>query len=142
MTTRFYHQQLTARRRSRRDGFMIQIVSPPSLPPNFIASSLLFDSFQVTLYELNIQSVITSPSHGTRVTLGDSLQHPTLVEGYTPFNMQLQLPNMTQISLFLRYAYSGGGRKITRVEVSLDGGRRWGLAQIIYPHNTPRHDCK
>ena len=37
------------------------------------------------------------------------------------------------------YAYNGGGRRITRVEISLDKGRSWRLAQIVYPEDAYRH---
>ena len=28
------------------------------------------------------------------------------------------------------YAYSGGGRRINRVEITLDGGKTWTLAEM------------
>lgn len=33
------------------------------------------------------------------------------------------------------YAYAGGGRRVTRVEISLDDGRTWNLASIVYPED-------
>ncbi|KAI3622791.1 nitrate reductase [Moniliophthora roreri] len=36
------------------------------------------------------------------------------------------------------YAYSGGGRRITRVELSCDDGRTWSLADIAYPEDNYR----
>jgi nitrate reductase (NAD(P)H) len=33
------------------------------------------------------------------------------------------------------YAYAGGGRRVTRVEVSLDDGDSWDLAEITYPED-------
>lgn len=33
------------------------------------------------------------------------------------------------------YAYAGGGRRITRVEISFDEGRTWDLAEIRYPED-------
>jgi nitrate reductase (NAD(P)H) len=36
------------------------------------------------------------------------------------------------------YAYSGGGRKITRVEISLNKGRSWILAELNYPEDRYR----
>ncbi|KFX98013.1 hypothetical protein V490_02496 [Pseudogymnoascus sp. VKM F-3557] len=36
------------------------------------------------------------------------------------------------------YAYGGGGRRITRVEVSLDSGKSWRLADIEYPEDKYR----
>ena len=51
------------------------------------------------LYDLNINSTISHPSHDERLHLDKN----------EPYTMR-------------GYAYSGGGRKITRVEVSFDGG--------------------
>ncbi|KAL8737515.1 MAG: hypothetical protein Q9181_001615 [Wetmoreana brouardii] len=39
------------------------------------------------------------------------------------------------------YAYGGGGRRITRVELSLDKGKSWRLARIEYPEDKYR-DCE
>ncbi|KAK7058499.1 hypothetical protein VNI00_002133 [Paramarasmius palmivorus] len=36
------------------------------------------------------------------------------------------------------YAYSGGGRRVTRVEVSFDDGRNWSLSDIAYPEDDYR----
>lgn len=36
------------------------------------------------------------------------------------------------------YAYTGGGRRISRVEVTLDGGKSWLLAHINYPEDLYR----
>lgn len=36
------------------------------------------------------------------------------------------------------YAYGGGGRRVTRVELSLDKGRSWRLAMIEYPEDLYR----
>lgn len=36
------------------------------------------------------------------------------------------------------YAYTGGGRRITRVELTLDDGRRWRLAELTVPEDVYR----
>lgn len=33
------------------------------------------------------------------------------------------------------YVYAGGGRRITRVEVTLDDGDSWSLATLTYPED-------
>ncbi|KAI8140685.1 hypothetical protein BJV82DRAFT_622125 [Fennellomyces sp. T-0311] len=63
---------------------------------------------EYTLYDLNINSAITTPGHGDFIPL-QNLQDMYVAQGY---------------------AYTGGGRKITRVEVSLDSGKTWLLAEI------------
>ncbi|KAJ3677050.1 hypothetical protein LUZ60_002774 [Juncus effusus] len=55
--------------------------------------------------ELNINSVITTPGH-------DEILPINAFTTQTPFTMR-------------GYAYSGGGKKVTRVEVTLDGGETW-----------------
>ncbi|KAG6550915.1 hypothetical protein Mapa_007530 [Marchantia paleacea] len=67
--------------------------------------------------ELNINSVITTPAHN-EVLPFDSIQKPYKVKGY---------------------AYTGGGRKVTRVEVSLDAGETWRLCDIDRPERPTKH---
>ncbi|XP_057973752.1 nitrate reductase [NADH]-like [Malania oleifera] len=63
--------------------------------------------------ELNINSVITTPSH----------QEILLINSRT-----------TQTPYTLRgYAYSGGGKKVTRVEVTMDGGETWHVCRVQHP---------
>ncbi|KAI9321277.1 Oxidoreductase, molybdopterin-binding domain-containing protein [Dichotomocladium elegans] len=64
-----------------------------------------------TLYDLNINSVISTPDHGDLIRL-DNLQDIYVARGY---------------------AYTGSGRRIIRVEVSLDSGKTWLLAQMNQP---------
>lgn len=40
------------------------------------------------------------------------------------------------------YAYSGGGRKVTRVEISFDGGNKWELCKLDYPEERHSHAPK
>lgn len=96
-------------------------VLPPVVDSTEAIEEGWFHDPNFTLYELNINSVITSPHHGVSVVLDKLPRSPIPVEGY---------------------AYSGGGRKITRVEVSVDGGITWGLCQVIYPETMPRHSTK
>tara|TARA_B100000482_G_scaffold98748_1_gene71107 strand:- start:1547 stop:4120 length:2574 start_codon:yes stop_codon:yes gene_type:complete len=65
--------------------------------------------------ELNINSVISSPAHGDAIEIFDC---NFTVKGY---------------------AYSGGGRSITRVEVSLDNGMTWRLARHCHPCPPTKH---
>ncbi|BAT78581.1 hypothetical protein LR48_Vigan04g183300 [Vigna angularis] len=69
--------------------------------------------------EVNINSVITTPSH----------------EEILPINSWT-----TQMPYFIRgYAYSGGGRKVTRVEVTLDGGETWQVCSVECPEKPNKY---
>lgn len=69
--------------------------------------------------QLNINSAIVYPANGETMTL-------TGAGVYT----------------IKGYAYSGGGRKVTRVEVSLDGGVTWHLCKLDYPEEQYSHAPK
>eukprot|EP00897_Mesotaenium_endlicherianum_P010740 jgi/Mesen1/9695/ME000069S09098 len=62
--------------------------------------------------ELNINSAITTPAHGEVVSFKAHQADEYTIKGY---------------------AYSGGGRKVIRVEVSIDGGETWMNADVAYP---------
>jgi len=71
--------------------------------------------------ELNINSAISSPAHGEILALDN---------GAKPYTMK-------------GYAYSGGGRKVTRVEVSTDQGTTWELTELTHlpPRESGKHWC-
>ncbi|OEL14527.1 Nitrate reductase [NADH] 1 [Dichanthelium oligosanthes] len=74
--------------------------------------------------EMNINSVITTPGH----------------DEILPVNA-----NTTQGAYTIKgYAYSGGGKKVTRVEVTLDGGETWLQCELNHPEKPNkygRHWC-
>ena len=57
---------------------------------------------------------------------------------YPSHEEQLCVVNAPQKYRARGYAYGGGGRRITRVELSLDKGRSWRLAKIEYPEDLYR----
>eukprot|EP00172_Hildenbrandia_rubra_P001963 Plantae.Rhodophyta-Hildenbrandia_rubra.ctg2606.p1 GENE.Plantae.Rhodophyta-Hildenbrandia_rubra.ctg2606~~Plantae.Rhodophyta-Hildenbrandia_rubra.ctg2606.p1 ORF type:complete len:614 (+),score=116.95 Plantae.Rhodophyta-Hildenbrandia_rubra.ctg2606:74-1843(+) len=67
--------------------------------------------------ELNINSAIVYPANGELLSLTTGSGSYT-IKGY---------------------AYSGGGRKITRVEVTFDGGNTWKLCDVEYPEEKMSH---
>ncbi|VDB91648.1 unnamed protein product [Peniophora sp. CBMAI 1063] len=69
--------------------------------------------------ELSVNSVITSPKHGETL---DVIESAGVSDGLEMYEIR-------------GYAYSGGGRKVTRCEVTLDEGRTWGLCSIEYPED-------
>lgn len=68
------------------------------------------------IYDLSVNSAIAYPAHDERLSI-TSGKSSYLAQGY---------------------AYGGGGRRITRVELSLDQGRTWRLADIQYPEDQYR----
>ncbi|TKY56209.1 Nitrate reductase of NADH 2 [Spatholobus suberectus] len=69
--------------------------------------------------ELNINSVITTPCHEEILPINSwTTQRPYVLRGY---------------------AYSGGGRKVTRVEVTLDGGETWHVCTIDRPEKPNKY---
>ncbi|KAJ1543165.1 hypothetical protein HK405_009471 [Cladochytrium tenue] len=72
--------------------------------------------------ERNINSVIASPAHGSVLDLSTcaSASGDSGGSGERTFRVPVQ-----------GYAYSGGGRRVTRVELSVDDGRTWTLAPRV-----------
>lgn len=68
------------------------------------------------IYDLNTNSVISCPSHNETVQL---------IDGPSMYNVR-------------GYAYAGGGKRIGRLEVTLDQGKNWMLADIDYPEDQYR----
>lgn len=68
------------------------------------------------IYDLSTNSATVYPAHDERLCL---------VNGSEKYRAK-------------GYAYGGGGRRITRVEVSLDKGRSWRLTDIDYPEDRYR----
>ncbi len=75
-------------------------------PPNINIDNVDFGSSSA-IQELPVQSAICTPLAGTNITIKDE---PITIKGY---------------------AFSGGGRAITRVDVSVDGGMTWQSANIV-----------
>ncbi|KAK1264033.1 Nitrate reductase [NADH] 1 [Acorus gramineus] len=69
--------------------------------------------------ELNTNSVITTPGHGEILPINSV----TSQRGYT----------------MKGYAYSGGGKKVTRVEVTLDGGENWLVCDLDHPEKPNKY---
>ncbi|KAH8764166.1 nitrate reductase [Diaporthe sp. PMI_573] len=70
------------------------------------------------IYDLNTNSAVARPAHDERLAVDTS--------------------NEKQTFKFQGYAYAGGGRRVTRVELTLDKGRTWRLADVVYPEDEYR----
>lgn len=68
------------------------------------------------IYDLNTNSATCYPKHDERIPLSSALG---------TYNVR-------------GYAYAGGGKRVTRVEVTLDKGKTWTLANISYPEDEYR----
>ncbi|CAE6470025.1 unnamed protein product [Rhizoctonia solani] len=79
--------------------------------------------YLIKLSDLNVNSAIAKPDHDELVEVPQTV-------------------DTTELLYPIRgYAYAGGGRRITRVEVSLDEGITWNLAEITYPEDLYRSVC-
>lgn len=83
------------------------------LPPHITAEESLKGDWwykpEYIFNELNINSAMSAPDHNETLSIADNIGKEFEVAGY---------------------AYTGGGRLITRVEVSIDGGTHWELAVL------------
>ncbi|KAH6775045.1 nitrate reductase 1 [Perilla frutescens var. hirtella] len=69
--------------------------------------------------ELNINSVITTPCHEEILPINSwTTQRPYTLRGYS---------------------YSGGGKKVTRVEVTMDGGETWQVCSLDHPEKPNKY---
>jgi len=83
------------------------------LPPHVTAEESLTGGWwykpEFIFNELNINSAMTAPDHNETIDLAKNIANTYELAGY---------------------AYTGGGRRITRVEVTTDGGKHWEVAKI------------
>jgi nitrate reductase (NAD(P)H) len=99
-------------------------ILPPEVDAERAAAEGWWYKPEYIFNELNINSAIASPAHGEllRVERAANTQ---------PYTMR-------------GYAYTGGGRAVTRVEVSVDGGASWQLTTLVRPEKPTkygRHWC-
>uniref|UniRef100_A0A7S4S2G2 Nitrate reductase n=2 Tax=Ditylum brightwellii TaxID=49249 RepID=A0A7S4S2G2_9STRA len=83
------------------------------LPPHITAEESLSGGWwykpEYIFNELNINSAISQPDHNETLGIAENIDKDYEIAGY---------------------AYTGGGRSISRVEVTLDGGTHWELATL------------
>lgn len=83
------------------------------LPPHVTAEESLTGGWwykpEYIFNELNINSAMTAPDHGETIDLAKNIGSTYEVGGYS---------------------YTGGGRRITRVEITTDGGKHWEVCKI------------
>ncbi|KAJ5359123.1 Eukaryotic molybdopterin oxidoreductase [Penicillium cataractarum] len=92
-------------------------VLPTTVSPEMAAADKKWwTDERYAIYDLNVNSVAVHPEHEETLDLTSSGKTYT-AKGY---------------------AYAGGGRRITRVEISLDKGKSWRLADIEYAEDKYR----
>jgi nitrate reductase (NAD(P)H) len=74
---------------------------------------------EFAIQELNVNSVLLSPAHTEELNLNNFSSASGSPSDVPPYKVS-------------GYAYSGGGRRIIRVEVTLDDGATWDNCRIIY----------
>lgn len=94
-------------------------IMPPHVDAELAKSEGWWYKPEYLFNELNINSAIVYPGNGETLKLDGAGEYT--IKGY---------------------AYSGGGRKITRVEVSFDGGLTWKLCKLDYPEERYSHAPK
>ncbi|KAI7900653.1 uncharacterized protein BX663DRAFT_458378 [Cokeromyces recurvatus] len=85
-----------------------KVFPPTVLTPDQATAEKWWSIPDYSVYDLNINSVIAAPYHGSKIPLND-LNATVTLRGY---------------------AYGGSNRKITRCELTLDDGKTWRLAKI------------
>jgi nitrate reductase (NAD(P)H) len=73
--------------------------------------------YRYLITELNVNSAISSPDHNETLDV-------------SPSGTQASTISEDQMYTLRGYAYSGGGRRVTRCEVTLDDGATWALATM------------
>ncbi|KAH1982306.1 hypothetical protein KXW88_004801 [Aspergillus fumigatus] len=92
-------------------------VLPTTVSPEMAASDLMWwRDERYAIYDLNVNSAAAYPQHNEVLDLA------TAGPSYTTKG----------------YAYAGGGRRVTRVEISLNKGKAWRLANIQYAEDRYR----
>ncbi|GAA5887933.1 hypothetical protein JCM6882_000807 [Rhodosporidiobolus microsporus] len=67
--------------------------------------------------DLNVNSAVARPAHDEQLILSPDSPKTYVVQGY---------------------CYAGGGRRVTRIDITLDDGATWQLADLIYPEDQYR----
>lgn len=98
-----------------------------SFPPSVESASAEQFSAAFAIQELPIQSAICTPTSGTTM--------PIRWRQSEDDSGQLLLLPFIEVA---GYAWSGGGRAVIRVDLSLDGGQSWHVAELSKEDQPPR----
>uniref|UniRef100_P36859 Nitrate reductase [NADH] n=1 Tax=Petunia hybrida TaxID=4102 RepID=NIA_PETHY len=94
-------------------------VLPPHVDAELANAEAWWYKPEYIINELNINSVITTPCHEEILPINSwTTQRPYTLRGYS---------------------YSGGGKKVTRVEVTMDGGETWNVCTVDHPEKPNKY---
>ncbi|XP_060198179.1 nitrate reductase [NADH] 2-like isoform X1 [Lycium barbarum] len=94
-------------------------VLPPHVDAELANAEAWWYKPEYIINELNINSIITTPSHREILPIKTwTTRHPYMLRGY---------------------AYSGGGNKVTRVEVTMDGGETWRVRTLDHSEKPTKY---
>eukprot|EP00168_Porphyra_purpurea_P015410 TRINITY_DN473_c0_g1_i10.p1 TRINITY_DN473_c0_g1~~TRINITY_DN473_c0_g1_i10.p1 ORF type:complete len:616 (+),score=268.70 TRINITY_DN473_c0_g1_i10:539-2386(+) len=107
---------VTAEESQEHYHFFDNRIMPPHVDAELAKSEGWWYKREYLFNQLNINSAMSSPANGELMSLSGA-----------------------GVYTLKGYAYSGGGRKVTRVEVSIDGGKTWLLATVDHPEERHSH---
>nr|AAF28059.1 nitrate reductase [Wickerhamomyces anomalus] len=94
-------------------------VLPTMVTPEMAASDeSWWKDERYAIYDLNLQSITVYPENDETLIVDSS--------------------NEDELYNVKGFAYNGGGKRVGRVEISLDGGKTWKLCEIDYPEDSYR----
>lgn len=85
------------------------------------------------IQEMPVTSVVCDPQNGEEVKLKNGNLELRGINNIDRFDFR-KIDN----KMFLGYAWSGGGRGIVRVDISLDQGKTWHVAELVDPTSVSR----
>jgi len=107
------HVEVSDRESQNHYHFFDNRIMPPHVDKERADSEKWWYRPEYLFNELNINSAVVRPLHDELLPLHHaSEQHSYRIEGY---------------------AYSGGGRPVTRVEITFDDGQLWNLCELRHP---------
>lgn len=95
-----------------------------------------WDDERYAIYDLSVNSAIAYPAHGETLSVGANAE-PAAAAAAVAAEGEDE-GSVERCYTFRGYAYTGGMRRVTRVELSLDKGASWELATIHYPEDLYR----
>jgi nitrate reductase (NAD(P)H) len=100
---------------------------------------------EYVINEMNTNSVITTPAHDDILPINAiTTQRTYTVKGFAysgAYNRLNKFPenDVPYVCFFFRTCVSGGGKKVIRVELTLDDGKTWRLCELNHPEKPNKY---